>query len=112
MTFRDEMEGLLIFLLGLNRVGGAQLLDHRRVQAHAFLHFRGDDEALALELRHFRLRVALISDRQNFRRNLACIAAEYAGDGVPERGLAFLALAFRKHPNKSRNAGIIKEIVR
>ena len=53
-----------VLFLSLDLVGGTQLFHRAGVQPHAFLQFSGNDQALSLELRHFRLHVPLTANRQ------------------------------------------------
>ena len=88
----DKAERSFILLLRIHRVGRTELLDDAGVQTHTFLQLGGDNQTLALQLRHFRLHVALAADRQCIGGHIACIASQHTGDCVPEGRLTVSAL--------------------
>ena len=97
------LERIFVLLLSLDLVGGTQLLHRAGVQPHAFFQFGGNDQALSLELRHFRLHVPLTANRQRVGAHHAAVVAQHPGQCVPEGGLAVRAVAvgndegFREH---------------
>ena len=82
---------VLVLFLGVDLVGGAELLDRGGVQPHAFLHLGGDDESFALGLSQLRLDVPFAADRQGIGGHVAAVGTQHAGDGIPEGGLAVAA---------------------
>ena len=78
------MERSLILLLRLDLIRRAKLLYRRRIQPHAFLHLRRNDEPAAFQFRHFRLDISLAVHGQGFRRQLPGVIAQDPEDRVPE----------------------------
>ena len=86
-------EGVLILFLGVDFVGGAELLHIRCVQAHTFLQLGSDDEPLSLGFGQLRFHVPFAAHRQRIGGHIATVGAKHPRDGVPEGGLAVAALA-------------------
>ena len=60
--------------------GGTELLDDAGVQAHTFLQLGCNNQALALQLRHFRFDISLAADGQCVGGHIACIASHSETD--------------------------------
>ena len=82
---------VLVLFLGVDLVGGAELLHVGGVQPHAFLQLGGDDETFALGLSQLRLDIPLAADRQGIGGHVAAVGTQHTGDGIPEGRLAVAA---------------------
>ena len=87
------LEGVFVLFLRFNLVRGAQLLNRTGVQPHAFFQFGGDNQALALKLRHLRLHVSLAANGQRVRAHHAAVVAQHTGQRIPEGGFAVSPIA-------------------
>ena len=74
---RNECKRRLVLLFSENLIRRAKLLHHRGIEPHSFFHLGSDDQTLTLKLRHFRLHIPLVSDRQGLRRQLAAVGAKH-----------------------------------
>ena len=83
-----KAEGVLVFLLGEDIIGRAELLYRGVVQPCAFLHLGGNEEAFTLGFSHLGLYITTASYRQRVRRDISAVKPKDTGDGVPEGGLA------------------------
>ena len=92
---RDIGEGVFVFFLRIDLVGGAELLHVGSGKAHAFLKLGCDQKALALGLSQFRFDIPLAAHGQGVGGHVPGVASEHPGDGIPEGRLTVAAFAIR-----------------
>ena len=85
---RSKAEGVLVFLFGEDVIGRAELLYGGVIKTCAFLHFRCDEESLALGFSHLGLDVTTATYGQCVRRDVSAVKPQDTSDDVPEGGLA------------------------
>ena len=88
-----EVEGILVFLTGHNRVCATQLLYHCSIQSNTFLQLRCNDKSFSFQLCHFRLSIYFIPHCQNVRRNFSSISSKYASQSIKKWRFAVRARA-------------------
>ena len=85
---RNIGEGIFVFLLCIDFIRGAELLNIGCVESHAFLQFSSNEQSFTFCLGKFRLYISAASDRQHIRRDISAIGTKGSRNHIPEGRLA------------------------
>ena len=88
---RNIGERVFVFLLCIDFIRGAKLLNIGCVESHAFLQFSSNEQSFAFGLGKFRLNISAASDRQHIGRDIATVGTKDSRHHIPEGTLAVSA---------------------